>query len=164
MVNWVAIERQLASIRPQTWPVIEQRLQNILPVVNETISLSQKDITLYPRNNEDGENLSKLLANLNHYVQRLGELHATTEALKIWTDKRYEAEKGLETVRIVKEEKKAVNYAQSAKYEKVHTYIDIMVEAARIDKRVQNARSSARDTTEAIRSRIGQLRGQLRSN
>lgn len=163
MANWIEIDRSLAA-KPQTWEIIKQRFVNVKEVVDNTIPLSQADIARYPKLNNNGEALSQLLANLNYYVQLLGELHAVTEQLKIWTDKRYEIEKGLETVRLVKEEKKAVNYAQNAKYVKVQDYLDIMVRSAALDKRVQNARSSARDTTEAIRSRIGQLRGQLRSS
>lgn len=163
MADWITIERQLAAIRPQTWETIEKRFENIKPVVDSTIPLSQADIDRYPKYNGNGEHLSQLLANLNYYVQLLGELHAVTEQLKTWTDKRYEAEKGLEKYRLVKSEKMAIGTAEGAKYEKVVTFLDIMVMCDGVDKRVVNARSSARDTTEAIRSRIGQLRGQLRS-
>lgn len=163
MADWITTERQLAAIRPQTWETITQRYENVLPKVNQTIPLSQADIDRYPKMNNNGEHLSQLLANLNYYVQLLGELHAVTEQLKAWTDKRYEAEKGLEKYRLIKE-KMAIGTAEGAKYEKVVTFLDIMVMCAGLDKRVVNARSSARDTTEAIRSRIGQLRGQLRSS
>lgn len=163
MSNWLAIERQLASIRPMTWEVIEQRVANVKPIAEKNISLSQADIERYPRDNNNGEFLSQLLANLNWYVQLLGEIHSVTEQLKLWTDKRYEAEKGLEKYRLI-QTKMAIGTAEGAKYEKVVSYLDIMVECAGLDKRVQNARSTARDTTEAIRSRIGQLRGQLRSS
>lgn len=163
MTDWVTIERQLAAIRPQTWETITQRYDNVLPMVEKTIPLSQADIDRYPKYNNNGEHLSQLLANLNYYVQLLGELHAVTEQLKAWTDKRYEAEKGLEKYRLI-QSKMAIGTAEGAKYEKVVTFLDIMVMCAGLDKRVVNARSSARDTTEAIRSRIGQLRGQLRSS
>ena len=164
MADWIAKERQLAAIRPQTWETIEQRYNNVLPQVEKTIPLSQADIDRYPRMNDNGEHLSQLLANLNYYVQLLGELHAVTEQLKTWTEKRYEAEKGIEKYRLVKTEKMAIGLADGAKYTHVTQYLDIMVMCDGLDKRVQNARSSARDTTEAIRSRIGQLRGQLRSS
>ena len=164
MADWLAIERQLAVTRPQTWEIIQQRYDNVAPMVEKTIPLSQSDIDRYPRLNDNGEHLSQLLANLNYYVQLLGELHSVTEQLKIWTDKRYEAEKGIEKYRLIKEEKLAVGTADGAKYTNITQYLDIMVMCDGLDKRVQNARSSARDTTEAIRSRIGQLRGQLRSS
>ncbi len=164
MADWITTERKLAAIRPQTWETIQARYDNVLPIVESTIPLSQADIDRYPRLNNNGEHLSQLLANLNYYVQLLGEIHAVTEQLKIWTDKRYEAEKGIEKYRLVKEEKIAIGLADGGKYTKVTEYLDIMVRCGGLDKRVQNARSSARDTTEAIRSRIGQLRGQLRSS
>ena len=157
-------ERRLAAVRPQTWDTVEKRLENIKPTIEDTIIKSGADIQKYPHSNDDGEKLSQLLANLNWYVLRLGELQPVAEQLKNWTDKRYEIEKGLETVRIVKEDQKATNYAQNAKYQKVKDFLDIMVQSAALHMRVQNARSSARDTTEAIRSRIGQLRGSQRSS
>lgn len=147
-----------------TWDIVDAKLAKLKPTVNETIKLTTEAIEMYPRYNDNGEHLSQLLANLNWYVLRLGELQPAAERLKNWTEKRYNIEKGLETVRITKEEKKAVNYAENAKYEKVQHFLDTMVEASVMHLRVQNARSSARDTTEAIRSRIGQLRGQQRSS
>lgn len=166
--NWVEDafdqERKLRSIRPQTWDTIQQRYDNVVRLADHFIPLSQADIDRYPKFNGDGESLSQLLANLNYYVQLMGEIHSITEQLKIWTDKRYEAEKGIEKHRLVKGEKMAIGLADGAKYDHVVQYLDIMVTCDGLDKRVQNARSSARDTTEAIRSRIGQLRGQLRSS
>lgn len=151
-------------MNPLSWPVVDDMLKSHTPAANNVITLVANDIKLYPRCNDDAEKLSQLLANLNYYVLELGEIQARCERLKTWTDKRYEIEKGLETVRIVREEKKAVNYAQSAKYEKIQSYLDIMVSAAALYMRVQNARSSARDTTEAIRSRISQIKGAIRSS
>lgn len=159
--GWLTVERRLAAIRPQTWETIQQRLENALPTADTVIPLSQADIDRYPKLNGNGESLSQLLANLNYYVQLLGELHSVTEQLKLWTDKRYEAEKGIEKFRLIKEDKLAVGTADGAKYNSVVQYLDTMVQCAGLDKRVQNARSSARDTTEAIRSRIGQLRSQV---
>lgn len=159
--SWQSEERRLAA-QPQTWETIRARLENVRPTVEDTIRKSQADIAKYPSYNGDGEGLSQLLANLNYYVQLLGEIHSTTEALRIWTDKRYEIEKGLELHRLT-QEKMGVTQAGGAKYERVQQYLDTMVTCGSIDKRTQNARSSARDTTEAIRSRIGQLRGQLRA-
>lgn len=140
------------------WTSAEKRLAALKAEAEENIKLSQADIGRYPKFNDDGQSLSQLLANLNWYVQRLGELHAQAESLQLWTSKRYDIEKGLEVMRIVRVDKKAVNFAENAKYQKIADFLDIMVEASALHKRVQNARSSARDTTEAIRSRIGQLR------
>lgn len=151
-------------MRNLSWELAQKKLEELEPLVNQTVNLTAADIQKYPRMNDNGEHLSQLLANLNYYVLKLGELQPQLEQLKNWTDKRYEIEKGLETVRITREEKKAVNYAQSAKYEKVQQFLDIMVSASAMYMRVQNARSSARDTTEAIRSRISQIKGALRSS
>lgn len=147
-----------------SWAVADEHIEKLKVKADYYISLTAGDIRLYPKCNDNAEQLSQLLANLNYYVLELGEIQAKCERLKTWTDKRYEIEKGLETVRIVREDKKAVNYAQSAKYEKIQGYLDIMVNAAALYMRVQNARSSARDTTEAIRSRISQIKGAIRSS
>lgn len=160
--SWLQIERDLASVIPQTWETITQRYDNVFPIINKTIEDSQSDIRKYPRMNGNGEQLAQLLANLNYYVEKLGELHAVTEALKTWTDKRYDIEKALAAVNVVKSGK-PTTYANNAKYEVAQNFLDKMVMAASLHLRVQNQRSSARDTTEALRSRIGQLRGQLRS-
>ncbi len=153
----------MRRVWPKTWDIAEARYNSVEKLVSHFVPLAQADIDLYPRNNNNGEGLSQLLANLNYYVGVLGEIHSITEELKIWTDKRYEVEKGMEKYRLVKEEKMAIGLADGGKYNKVGSYLDIMAACAGIDKRVQNARASARDTTEAIRSRIGQLRGQARS-
>lgn len=141
-----------------TWDIVDKRLATLTKEADENIKLSQADIGRYPQFNNNGEDLSQLLANLNWYVQRLGEFHAQAEELQLWTAKRYDIEKGLEVMRIVREDGKAVNFAENAKYQKIADFLDIMVQTSALHKRVQNARSSARDTTEAIRSRIGQLR------
>ena len=153
----------MRRVWPKTWDIAESRYKNAEKLVSHFVPLAQGDIDLYPRNNNNGEGLSQLLANLNYYVGVLGEIHSITEELKIWTDKRYEVEKGIEKYRLVKEEKMAIGLADGGKYNKVANYLDIMAACVGIDKRVQNTRASARDTTEAIRSRIGQLRGQARS-
>lgn len=148
---------------PESWTDAEAKLKKLEPIVEEKVRLSAADIAKYPLMNDNGEHLSQLLANLNWYVQGLGELQPQAEAIKTWTEKFYEAEKGIEKTRLVKQEKMAIGLADGAKYQSVVQYIDIMVRAGALHMRVQNARSSARDTTEAIRSRIGQLRGQQRS-
>lgn len=147
-----------------SWELVRETLGELEPTISKIISLTAADIQKYPHHNDDPEALSQILANLNYYVLKLGELQPRCERLKTWTDKRYEIEKGLETVRIIREEKKAANYAQSAKYESVQQYLDTMVSASALHMRVQNARSSARDTTEAIRSRISQIKGAVRSS
>lgn len=151
-------------MQPFSWESVQKQLERLQPIVEQTIGLTAKDIQNYPFVNNNGEHLSQLLANLNYYVLKLGELQPQLERLKNWTEKRYEIEKGLETVRITRDEKKPVNYAQNAKYEKVQAFLDIMVTASALHMRVQNARSSARDTTEAIRSRISQIKGAIRSS
>lgn len=147
-----------------SWETVKNELDELEPVVANLVGLTSKDIFRYPRVNNNPEQLSQLLANLNYYVLNLGENQARLEQLKLWADKRYEIEKGLETVRLAREEKRAVNYAQNAKYERVQQFLDTMVNASALYMRVQNARSSARDTTEAIRSRISQIKGTIRSS
>ena len=147
-----------------TWESVAKQLTALKTPIEQLIALTLADIERYPKMNENGEHLAQLLANLNYYVMQLGECQPKYKRLDIWCEKRYEIEKGLETVRIHRDENKAVNYAQNAKYEKIQNFLDTMVEASAMHMRVQNARSSARDTTEAIRSRIGQLRGAQRSN
>lgn len=146
------------------WEFVAKELELLKGPAEELIANTLADIKRYPHHNNDGESLSQLLANLNYYVMQLGELQPRVRKLDLWCDKRYEIEKALETVRIHKEENKAVNYAQNAKYIKVQDFLDLVVQSSALHMRVQNARSSARDTTEAIRSRIGQLRGAQRSN
>lgn len=151
-------------MRYLSWESVKAELERLEPVVNQTITLALKDIESYPHYNNNEEFLSQLLANLNWYVMQLGEYHAELEQLKIWSDKRYEIEKGLETVRIVREDGKPVNYANNAKYGKVKEFLDIMVTSSALCLRVQNARSSARGTNEAIRTRISLIKGAQRSS
>lgn len=151
-------------MRNLSWEEAAKELDVLIPEVEKIVGLTAADIRRYPSMNNNGEHLSQLLANLNYYVLRLGELQARLEHLKTWTEKRYEIEKGLETVRLARDEKRAVNYAQNAKYERVQQFLDTMVNASALYMRVQNGRSSARDTTEAIRSRISQIKGAIRSS
>jgi hypothetical protein len=151
-------------MRTLSWELVQAEIARLEPTVNTTLGLVRKDIESYPHYNNNEEFLSQLLANLNWYVLQLGDLHAELEPLKIWTDKRYEIEKGLETVRIVRDERKPVNYANNAKYEAVKLFLDTMVTAGALCMRVQNARSSARGTNEAIRTRISLIKGAQRSS
>lgn len=145
-----------------TWELVKDKYTSLKSEVDKNVGLSSTEIGKYPTHNEDGEYLSKLLANLNWYVQKLGDLHAQAERLKMWTEKRYDIEKGNAAVRLVKGGMPVTN-SNNAKYKEIEQFLDIMVDTKAVCMKVQNARSSARDTTEAIRSRIGQLRGQLRS-
>lgn len=151
-------------MQPLTWDVVKKRLEYWQPRVDDLTAKTSADIQRYPHQNDNAEGLAQLLANLNYYVMRLGEVQPRLERLKMWAEKRYEIEKGLETVRIARDEKKSVSYAENAKYEKVQEFLDTMVNASALHMRVQNARSSARDTTEAIRSRISQIKGSIRSS
>lgn len=146
-----------------SWELAKNEIEKLEPDVAETIKLTSRDIASYPHYNNNEEHLSQLLANLNWYVLRLGEFQAQLEQLKIWTERRYEIEKGLETVRIVRDENKPFNYATAAKYERVKGFLDTMVTAGALCMRVQNARSSARGTNEAIRTRISLIKGAQRS-
>jgi hypothetical protein len=147
-----------------TWEGAGNSLDMLAPLVEKLVAATAADIKRYPAVNNNGEHLAQLLANLNYYALRLGELQPTLEQLKSWTEKRYEIEKGLETVRLTRDEKRPVSYAQNAKYEKVQAFLDTMVNAGALHLRVQNARASARDTAEAIRSRISQIKGAIRSS
>lgn len=147
-----------------SWDVVRERLNDREVMAQRWIGLAAADIKKYPHTHGNPEALAQLLANLNYYVLELGELQAETEQMKTWTEKRYEIEKGLEVVRLVRDEKKPVGFSDAAKYEKVQQFLDTMVSAGALHLRVQNARSSARDTTEAIRSRISQIKGALRSS
>ncbi len=151
-------------MQPLSWESAADMLAYWKPKVDDVIKLTSADIQRYPHVNDNAESLAQLLANLNYYVMKLGEIQPRLERLKTWTEKRYEIEKGLETVRIARDEKKSVTYASNAKYEKVQEFLDTMVNAGALHMRVQNARSSARDTTEAIRSRISQIKGSIRSS
>lgn len=147
-----------------SWESVREKIVELQPEVERVVGLTAADIQKYPHVNDNPESLSQLLANLNFYVLKLGELQPQLEQLKTWTEKRYEIEKGLEVVRLIRDEKKPVGYSDAAKYEKVQQFLDTMVTAGALHLRVQNARSSARDTTEAIRSRISQIKGSIRSS
>lgn len=146
-----------------SWARVKELLEKWQPKVVDKITGAAADVNKYPYALNNEETLAQLLANLNFFAVSLGEWQARYKRLDLWCDKRYEIEKGLETVRIVKEGK-ATNYAQSAKYEKVQEYLDIMVNASAMHMRVQNARAASRDTAEAIRSRISQIKGARRSS
>lgn len=148
----------------ESWDEVRSDFALVAPDADKKIALTREDIKRWPRFIHDGESLAQLLANLNFYVMELGEIHAKTERMSNWTKEQFAAEKGIELARIVNAEKKSATYAAGAKYEKVQQFIGTMVEASALHLRVQNCRSSARDTTEAIRSRIGQLRGAIRSS
>lgn len=149
---------------PQSWEEVRGKLNKLKPLVDKTVADCEKDMARYPKMNNNGEHLSQILANLNWYVMKLGNIHSETEALKVWTEKRFEIEKGIELDRLVKVEKVGVTQAAGTKYVHVQQFLDPVVRASAMHLKVQNARSTARDATEGIRSRIGQLRGQMRSS
>lgn len=146
-----------------TWEICRERIDSAQKECETHLNVAAKYIQMYRASNEDGEKLSQILAELNFRVLKLGDLQAKFKRLELWTDKRYELEKGLAAVKLLKE-KKPATYAKEAKYETVEPFLDIMVDASAMHMRLQNGRSSARDTTEAIRSRISQIKGALRSS
>lgn len=146
-----------------SWELCKQRMDDWRSDVEEQLNFTAKYIQLYRSSNDDGEKLSQLLAELNYRVMRLGDYQAKYKRLASWTDKRYEMEKALAALKLLKE-KKPASYAKEAKYETMQDFLDIMVDADAMHMRLQNGRSSARDTTEAIRSRISQIKGAIRSS
>lgn len=146
-----------------SWELCKQRMAEWAADVEEQLNFAAKYIQLYRASNDDGEKLSQLLAELNYRVMRLGDYQAKYKRLALWTDKRYEMEKALAALKLLKQ-KNPATYAKEAKYESVGQYLDIMVDADAMHMRLQNGRSSARDTTEAIRSRISQIKGAIRSS
>lgn len=144
------------------WDEVKAELDEWEPKAIQSINEAVKHINSYSRYNDNPQMLSQVLSALNYQVMVLGDLQSRYKKMQLWTEKRYEIEKGLEKSRIVNEENKSAAFADGAKYNKVQDYLDTMVQAAAMFMRVQNARSSARDTTEAIRSRISQLKDNLR--
>lgn len=149
-------------MEPLSWEVCRQRIDEAQAEAEEHLNIAARYIQMYRTANDDGEKLSQILAELNFRVLRLGDLQAKFKRLELWTDRRYELEKGLAAVKLLRE-KKPATFAKEAKYESVEQYLDIMVDASAMHMRLQNGRSSARDTTEAIRSRISQIKGAIRS-
>jgi len=145
-----------------SWELCKQRVADWSAEVEEHLNVTAKYIQMYRVTNDDGEKLSQILAELNYRVMRLGDFQAKYKRLQLWTSGRYEIEKGLAALALLKE-KKPATYAKEAKYETVEKFLDIMVDADAMHMRLQNGRSSARDTTEAIRSRISQIKGAIRS-
>lgn len=147
-----------------TWELVRIRLDELLPQAETLIDRTSKWIFKYRENNHDQEKLSTILAELNKLVFQLGELQSRYERLKNWTDKRYELEKAISAVKIIRSGK-AANYAKEAKYEEIekNDYMESTVDASAMHMRLQNARSSARDNTEGIRSRISTIKGSMRS-
>lgn len=145
-----------------TWEVCRKKIDEWSKDVEEHLNKTAQFIQLY-RQTDDGEKLNQILSELNYRSMCLGDYQAKYKRLELWTDRRYDIEKGIETVRIVREEKKAVNFAQVAKNEHIQKFLSTLVDAAAMHMRVQNARSSARDTTDAIRQRISQLKYDVRN-
>lgn len=146
-----------------SWELCSKRIADWQPGAEEHLQASAKYIQMYRVTNDDGEKLSQILAELNYRVMMLGDLQARFKRIELWTSHRYEIEKALSAVTLLRD-KKPATYAKEAKYETVQQYLDTMVDASAMHMRLQNGRSSARDTTEAIRSRISQIKGALRSS
>lgn len=146
-----------------SWEVCKDRIATWAAEAEPHLNKAAEYIQRYRVVNDSGEQLSQLLAELNFRVLHLGDLQAKVKRIELWTDKRYEIEKALAAVTLLRE-KKPATYAKEAKYETVQEFLDIMVDASALHMRLQNGRSSARDTTEAIRSRISQLKGDQRSS
>lgn len=146
-----------------SWEVCAQRIIEWSVTAEEHLNITAKYIGLYRQNNDDQEKLSQILAELNFRVLHLGDLQSKFKRLELWTSGRYEIEKSLAALAIMRE-KKSASFAKEAKYEAVDHFLDIVVDASAMHMRLQNGRSSARDTTEAIRSRISQIKGAIRSS
>lgn len=147
-----------------TWELARERIESVKDKCEEHLQIVAKQIQMYRTANDDGERLAQLLADLNYHVMILGDYQAGMKRLELWTTHRYAMEKAFSKLRLLRSEKKvSAAYAEEAKYEGLESFLDIMVDASAMHMRLQNGRSSARDTTEAIRSRISQIKGALRS-
>ncbi len=152
-------------MEPLTWEIVRTRITEMSPKAEELIARTSGWIKKYREYNHSIEPLSTILSELNKLVFELGELQSRYERLKSWTDKRYEIEKAIEAVKIIRAGKPGT-YAKEAKYEEIDKkdFLQAVVDSSAMHLRVQNARSSARDTTEGIRSRISTIKGSIRSN
>jgi len=148
-----------------SWQDVTKILAETVPVAERAIKQTVFYVKQYPGLNDNPEGLSTLLARLNVCVAELGELQPIMERVKNWTDRRYEIEKSLAAMRVI-ETGKAANYAKEAKYEALvkQDFLSKVVDSSSMYLRLQNARSTARDTTEALRSRISQIKGAQRSS
>lgn len=148
-----------------TWEDARAILDEALPEAETKIEKMKFYGEQYPAQNNSPEGLASLLSQLNVCVIELGEMQPVLERVKNWSERKYEIEKGLEAVRIIRTKQSAA-FAKEAKYEKMDAkdFLSIIVDASAMYMRVQNARSSARDTTEAMRSRISQIKGSMRSS
>lgn len=146
------------------WDDARSILDEVMPKAETEIEKTIHWLRQYPAQNGNPEGLSTLLSQLNVCVLELGELQSQIERVKNWTDRRWEMEKGLEAVKIMRD--KSAAYAKEAKYVPIdeRNYLQAVVDSSAMHLRLQNARSSARDTTEAIRSRISQIKGAIRSS
>jgi hypothetical protein len=105
------------------------------------------------------EMLADILSKVNACTFKLGEYQAQIKRVFAWTEKRWEMEKGLNTVALYRDKKAtSISAAKEMKYEGIEHLLDPVAEADALHLRIQNARSSNRDTAEAIRSRISQIK------
>lgn len=146
-----------------TWELCRTRIDEWSLEVEEHLNITANQIQLYRTTGDNMERLVQILSELNYRVMRLGDFQAKYRRLELWTTKRYDIEKGLAAVQFLRD-KKPATFAKEAKYEVVQAFLDTMVDASAMHMRVQNGRSSARDTTEAIRSQISVIKGAIRSS
>lgn len=148
-----------------TWDSVEAKLEELQPETDEAIRKVDIEVSRWAHYKDDPENLAQILANVNYYAIELGKLYATYEKLQLWATKRYDIEKGMAAVRGIRSGKSAT-HAEATKYAdpNIHRALDIMAEAVSRYRLVQNQRATARDSAEGIRSRIGQLRNEIRSS
>lgn len=146
-----------------SWDLCRSRIDELGAEAEPHLNVIAKYIQMYRGQIDNEDQLAQILAELNYRVLETGDLQAKVRRIDLWTDKRYEMEKSFAALKVIREGK-AVNYAKEAKYEGLEKWLDTMVDASALHLRLQNGRSSARDTTEAIRSRISQLKGAQRSS
>ena len=150
-------------IEQLNWDLAEAQYEEYLEISGPLIEQTRHWVRQYPAQLNSEEGLHSLLAQLNRLVLDLGELQADAAKLKQWTDTQYDIEKSKHFIALVKDGK-AVTYANGAKYDINEGILQLTVGCASLHLRVQNARASARDTTEGIRSRISTIKGSIRSS
>lgn len=144
------------------WDLVQQKFEEYSAKAEPLIDQTRHWVKQYPAQLQSEEGLHSLLAQLNVLVLDLGELQSDAAKIKQWTDTQYDIEKSRHFIELVNS-KKPVSYANGAKYLGAEEYLQLTVACASLHLRLQNARASARDTTEGIRSRISTIKGSIRS-
>lgn len=144
------------------WDLVQQKFDEYSAKAEPLIDQARHWVKQYPAQLQSEEGLHSLLAQLNVIVLDLGELQSDAARIKQWTDTQYDIEKSKEFIKLVKGGK-PVTYANGAKYVGAEEHLNLTVNSASLHLRLQNARASARDTTEGIRSRISTIKGSIRS-